>query len=239
MDAVLHGLHAGRCGGIRDTARHPWRSAAPHDRRSPRAGSSPSPRPRTGPWPADPSIRPLLRQSARCPGRPAGARARRTRCLPGRRGPSTGRRPGPRRRVSRQISQARDQVRLMGRRGGGEVDVHAVLHRFGFRDSKDVDAQGDGVGIVEALGFDVGRTGFVADDLPAKRLRPEPAERGVIPGIYRNLNKPSRHTADPKHVCTPYGRRPADRRTGQTRGTRRPLSSGATALRPGRAKDGW
>src|SRR5690349_4957078 len=78
-----------------------------------------------------------------------------------------------------EVFETRDQVRLMGRGGGGEVDVHTVLHRFGFRDTKDVDAQGDGVGVVKALGLDAGRTGFLGNDLPAKRLRPEPAERGV------------------------------------------------------------
>jgi hypothetical protein len=40
----------------------------------------------------------------------------------------------------------------MGRIGGGEVDVHAVLHRFGFRDGQDVEADGGGVGIGEASG---------------------------------------------------------------------------------------
>jgi len=39
----------------------------------------------------------------------------------------------------------------MGHRGGGEIDVHAILQRPGFRDGKDVDADGDGVGIDEAL----------------------------------------------------------------------------------------
>lgn len=33
------------CGGTRDTGRHPWRSATPHDRQSPHAASSPSPHP--------------------------------------------------------------------------------------------------------------------------------------------------------------------------------------------------
>jgi len=85
----------------------------------------------------------------------------------------------------------------MGRRRGGEVEVHAVLHRLGFRDGKDVDADGDGVGIAEARGLDVGHAGFLAGNTPAERLRPELADRGVIPGIHRNLNKPQRHAADP------------------------------------------
>ncbi len=44
-----------------------------------------------------------------------------------------------------EILKARDQLRLMGRRGGGELEVHAVLHRFGFRDGNGIDADGDGV----------------------------------------------------------------------------------------------
>ena len=96
-----------------------------------------------------------------------------------------------------EILQAYDQVRLMGRRGGSEVDVHAVLHRLGFRNDNDVDADGAGVGIGEALGFEVGHARFLAGNGPAERLRPEPADRGVIPGIHRNLNKPRRHAADP------------------------------------------
>ena len=85
----------------------------------------------------------------------------------------------------------------MGRRGSGKVEVHAVLHRLGFRDGKDVDADGDGVGIGEAHGFDVGHAGFLAGNTPAERLRPEPADRGVIPGIHRDLNEPQRHAANP------------------------------------------
>src|SRR4029077_4355239 len=85
----------------------------------------------------------------------------------------------------------------MSRGRGGEVDVHAVLHRLGFRDGKDVDADSDGVGIGEAHGFDVGHAGFLTVNTPAERLRPEPADRGVVPGIYRNLNKPQRHAANP------------------------------------------
>jgi hypothetical protein len=85
----------------------------------------------------------------------------------------------------------------MGRRRGGEVDVHAVLHRLGFRDGNDVDADGDGVGIGEAHRFEIGHAGFLAGNTPAERLRPEPADRGVIPGIHRNLNKPQRHAANP------------------------------------------
>ena len=75
--------------------------------------------------------------------------------------------------------------------------MHAVLHRLGFRHGKDVDADGDGVGIREAYGFDVGHAGFLAGNTPAERLRPEPADRGVIPSIHRNLNKPQRHAANP------------------------------------------
>ena len=75
--------------------------------------------------------------------------------------------------------------------------MHAVLHRLGFRDGKDVDADGDRVGISEARGLDVGHAGFLAGNTPAERLRPEPADRGVIPGIHRDLDKPQRHAANP------------------------------------------
>ena len=62
------------------------------------------------------------------------------------------RHPGPRRRVSHRLQQARDQLRLMGRRGGGEIEVHAVLHRFGVRDGDDVDADGGGSGQTKPTG---------------------------------------------------------------------------------------
>jgi hypothetical protein len=91
----------------------------------------------------------------------------------------------------------RDQARLMGRRGGGKVDVHPVLHRFGFWDANDVDADGDGVGIGEALGFEIGHAGPLAGNTPTEYLRPEPAERGVILSIHINLDKSRRHAADP------------------------------------------
>ena len=110
------------------------------------------------------------------------------------------RRPGPRRRASRRDPAGRaTRSRLMGRRRGGEVDVHAVLHRLRLRDGKDVDADGNGVGIGEAHGFNIGHAGFLAGNTAAEgaRLRPEPADRGVIPGIHRNLNKPQRHAANP------------------------------------------
>lgn len=73
----------------------PGRSAAPRGRRSPCARASPSPRPRTGPWPAGPRSRPPPRRSARCPGRPPGAPAHRTHCPPGRRGTGHGTSPCP------------------------------------------------------------------------------------------------------------------------------------------------
>jgi hypothetical protein len=41
----------------------------------------------------------------------------------------------------------------MSRRGGGEIEVRAVLRRFGVRDGNDVDADGDGVRPGEADGF--------------------------------------------------------------------------------------
>src|SRR5581483_5069634 len=83
-------------------------------------------------------------------------------------------------------------------RSGGQIDVHAVLHRLGFRDGQDVDADGDGVGIGEAHRLNVGHAGFLAGNTPAERLRPEPADRGVIPSIHSDLNKPQRHATNPK-----------------------------------------
>src|SRR5215217_4068106 len=83
-----------------DTARHPWPTAAGHGRRSPRPRSSRSPRPRTGPWPADRRSRRPPRRSGRCRGSAPAAPAHRTRCPPGRPGPSTAPRPGPHRRAS-------------------------------------------------------------------------------------------------------------------------------------------
>lgn len=56
---------------------------------------------------------------------------------------------------------------------------------------------GGGVGIGEAYGFNVGHAGSLAGDFPAERRRPEPADRAVIPGIHRDLNKPRRHAANP------------------------------------------
>ena len=44
----------------------------------------------------------------------------------------------------------------MGRRGGGEADVHAVLHRLGFRDGNNVDADCDRVEKDETHGFETG-----------------------------------------------------------------------------------
>ncbi len=58
-----------------------------------------------------------------------------------------------------------------------EIDVRAVLHRFGVRDGDDIDADGDGVRPDEAHGFNVGHTGSLAGNTAAERLRPKPAER--------------------------------------------------------------
>ena len=95
-----------------------------------------------------------------------------------------------------EILQARDQLRLMGRRGRGEVDMHAVLHRLGFRGGDEVDADGDGVGIDEALGFEVGHAGSLAGDFPAEHLRPETAQRGVVKSLHVDLHKPRCHVDD-------------------------------------------
>jgi hypothetical protein len=94
--------------------------------------------------------------------------------------------------------KARDEVRLMGGGGRGEIDVYAVLHRFGLRVGNDIDADGGGVGVDEALGLEVGHAGCLAGNTPVERLRPEPAERRVIPSLHMNLNKSRRHAADPR-----------------------------------------
>ena len=57
----------------------------------------------------------------------------------------------------------------------------------------DVDADGSSVGIDEAHGLEVGHAGFLAVNTPAERLRPEPAERRVIPSLHMNLNKSRCH----------------------------------------------
>ncbi len=89
--------------------------------------------------------------------------------------------------------QARDHVRLMGCGGRGELDAHEVLHRLGLRVGNDVDADGSSIGIDEAHGLEVGHAGFLAVNTPAQHLRPEPAERRVIPSLHMNLNKSRRH----------------------------------------------
>ncbi len=94
-------------------------------------------------------------------------------------------------------SPPRDQVHLIGRRGGGEIDVHTVLHRLGFRNGNDIDADGDGVRPDEAHGFNVGHARSLAGNTPAERLRPEPADRRVIPSFHIHLNKSQRHAAKP------------------------------------------
>src|SRR5829696_5789122 len=92
-----------------------------------------------------------------------------------------------------ELLQARDQLRLMGRGRGGEIEVHAVLHRLGVRDADDIDADGGGVRPDEAHGFDVGHPWPLAGHPPAERIRPEPAERRVIAGLHIHLNKAHRH----------------------------------------------
>ena len=76
-----------------------------------------------------------------------------------------------------EIRQARNQLRLMGRGGGGQIEVHAVVHRFGIRDGDDIDADGDGVRPHEARGLHRGHPGSGAGRTPAERPSPEPAER--------------------------------------------------------------
>lgn len=57
--------------------------------------------------------------------------------------------------------QGRDQLRLTGRRGGGEIEVHTLLRRCpGFRAGNDIDADGDRVGPDEAAGGSDGHVSF-------------------------------------------------------------------------------
>ncbi|OLT29438.1 hypothetical protein BJF79_40870 [Actinomadura sp. CNU-125] len=95
-----------------------------------------------------------------------------------------------------EILQARDQLSVVGLRGGGEIEVHAVLHRFGVLDGDQVDVEARGVGPVEARGFEVGDAGSLAGRPPAERLRPEAAEGRVVPGLEVHLNESQRHAAD-------------------------------------------
>jgi hypothetical protein len=84
----------------------------------------------------------------------------------------------------------------MGRRRGGEIEVHTVLCRcLGFRDGNDVDADGDRVRPNEAAdGSNVdGHAGSAAENTPAERLRPEPADRRVIKSLYVHLNRSQCH----------------------------------------------
>ena len=76
------------------------------------------------------------------------------------------------------------------------IDVHPVLHRFGVRDGYDVDADGDGIRILETDGFKVGHTRPLARQAPAERLPPEPAKRRVIPSLEIHLNESQSHAAD-------------------------------------------
>jgi hypothetical protein len=72
----------------------------------------------------------------------------------------------------------------MGRRGGGEIEVHTVLcWCLGFRDGNDVDADGDRVRPDDAAdGSNVGgHAGAVST--PAEGLRPEPADRQAIKAL--------------------------------------------------------
>ena len=91
-------------------------------------------------------------------------------------------------------ARPRHQLRLMGYRGRGEIDVHAVPHRFGIRHGDDVDAHGGvGIGPHEARRCDAGRTVSRAGHRPAECLRPEPADRRVVAGLEIHLHESQRH----------------------------------------------
>jgi hypothetical protein len=84
--------------------------------------------------------------------------------------------------------EARDQLRLLGRRGGGEIEVHTVLRGcLGFRDGNDVDADGDRVRPNEAAGGPGlgGHAGF-----PLKTLQPSASTRdGLHLGIVSHTDR--------------------------------------------------
>ena len=153
MEPVPPGPHAGPANQLQIRPDTPPTAAA-HGRRSPRAGSSPSPRPRTGPWPADRRSRRPPRRSGRCPGR-SPRPSTQNRLPSGSARTVTAPHPGPIGGRGTELGHARDQLRLMGHRRGGEIEVHAVLHRL-VRDADDIDADGGGVRPGEAHGFDVG-----------------------------------------------------------------------------------
>src|SRR5690606_21975051 len=95
-----------------------------------------------------------------------------------------------------ELLQARDQFRLVRLGGGGGIEVGAVLHRFGVRDGDDINADRRGVRPIEPDGFDVGHAGTFARDAPAERVRPELAERLMVPGLVIDLHQLQRHGAE-------------------------------------------
>ncbi|MCY1225478.1 hypothetical protein D9M72_376750 [compost metagenome] len=101
------------------------------------------------------------------------------------------------------LLQPRDQLRLVGRGGGGEIEVRPVANRLGVGDGDHIHADGDGVRPDEAHGFNVGHSGPFAGNTPAERLRPKPAERCVIPGLEIHLNELQCHTARPYNSQRP------------------------------------
>ncbi len=74
------------------------------------------------------------------------------------------------------LLQARDQFRLMGRRGGGDLEVCAVLQSFWIWDGDDIDGDGDRVRQDKSQGFNVGHTRPLTGRSPIERFCPEPAK---------------------------------------------------------------
>ncbi len=89
----------------------------------------------------------------------------------------------------------------MGGRGGGQIDMHPVLHRLGFRAGDEVDAHGRRVGVGETHGFEVGHAGPLAVDTPTEGFRPESAERGVVLGLHVDLHQSRCHAQIPSFQC--------------------------------------
>ncbi len=81
--------------------------------------------------------------------------------------------------------QARDQLRLMGRGDGGQIEVHTVLRlRLGLRDRNDVDAEGDRGGQPKSP---PGPTYVVTPEVPVEANVRRAGGRGGLPGMGHDL----------------------------------------------------
>ena len=179
MDAAPHGLHGGRAKELQ-IGPSPWPNAASHDRRSPRAGSSPSPRPRTGPWsavrtvdhhrgdrPGVPVDRSRLQHANKLPSgsaRTVHGTSPRPTSAPSHRAP-TGARPTPFDATQRWW-RGRGARGTSTSRGPDGDDVDATAAASGQRKPR----------------FNIRHTGSLARNTPAERLRQNRRAR-VIPSL--------------------------------------------------------